>query len=156
FKLLRDFERQMKLGLDPVFEPEKIGVRNADFWDQRVARLKAGDAVPEGCTECRPPGLRPGGGSPAAGARRRETGAGTRYERMTRSGTMASRASSHSQRCPGGRHSRTLSRPLAPGPRGTPAPEVSRHPATRVSPRSGRERTVSKRQSIRLRPALGQ
>jgi AGCS family alanine or glycine:cation symporter len=48
FKLLRDFERQMKLGLDPVFEPEKIGVRNADFWDQRVARLKAGDAVPEG------------------------------------------------------------------------------------------------------------
>ena len=48
FKLLRDFERQTKLGLDPVFEPEKIGVRNADFWDQRVARLKAGEAVPEG------------------------------------------------------------------------------------------------------------
>ena len=48
FKLLRDFERQTKLGLDPVFEPEKIGVRNADFWDQRVARLKAGEAVPKG------------------------------------------------------------------------------------------------------------
>src|SRR5699024_1238671 len=48
FKLLRDFARQMKLGLDPVFEPEKIGIRNADFWDQRVARLRAGDAVPEG------------------------------------------------------------------------------------------------------------
>lgn len=48
FKLLRDFERQTKHGLDPVFEPEKVGVRNADFWDQRVARLKAGEAVPEG------------------------------------------------------------------------------------------------------------
>src|SRR5699024_2700975 len=50
FKLLRDFERQMKLGLDPVFEPEKIGIRNADFWDQRVGRLRAGEAVPGGCT----------------------------------------------------------------------------------------------------------
>ena len=33
---LRDYERQKKLGLDPVFDPDVAGIRNADFWKKRV------------------------------------------------------------------------------------------------------------------------
>ena len=29
---LRDYERQRKLGLDPVFDPQALGIKNADFW----------------------------------------------------------------------------------------------------------------------------
>ena len=29
---LRDYERQKKEGLDPTFDPEKLGIRNADYW----------------------------------------------------------------------------------------------------------------------------
>ncbi|WP_101925144.1 MULTISPECIES: alanine/glycine:cation symporter family protein [Luteimonas] len=29
---LRDYEAQQKLGLDPVFDPDKLGIRNADLW----------------------------------------------------------------------------------------------------------------------------
>lgn len=29
---LRDFERQMKAGVDPTFDPDALGIRNADFW----------------------------------------------------------------------------------------------------------------------------
>ena len=32
---LRDYERQKKLGLDPVFDPDALGIKNADFWRQR-------------------------------------------------------------------------------------------------------------------------
>jgi AGCS family alanine or glycine:cation symporter len=32
---LRDYERQKKLGLDPVFDPEALGIRNANFWIRR-------------------------------------------------------------------------------------------------------------------------
>lgn len=32
---LRDYERQKKLGLDPVFDPDALGIRNADFWRGR-------------------------------------------------------------------------------------------------------------------------
>ena len=32
---LRDYERQKKLGLDPVFDPEVAGIRNATYWMQR-------------------------------------------------------------------------------------------------------------------------
>ncbi|HEY9253434.1 MAG TPA: alanine/glycine:cation symporter family protein [Stenotrophomonas sp.] len=33
---LRDYERQKKLGLDPVFDPDVLGIRNADFWKRRA------------------------------------------------------------------------------------------------------------------------
>jgi AGCS family alanine or glycine:cation symporter len=33
---LRDYERQKKLGLDPVFDPDALGIRNADFWKRRA------------------------------------------------------------------------------------------------------------------------
>ncbi len=29
---LKDYEQQKKLGLDPVFNPLKLGIQNADFW----------------------------------------------------------------------------------------------------------------------------
>ena len=29
---LKDFEQQKKAGKDPVFDPEKLGIKNADFW----------------------------------------------------------------------------------------------------------------------------
>ncbi|GAB3515443.1 alanine/glycine:cation symporter family protein [Pseudoxanthomonas daejeonensis] len=32
---LRDYERQKKLGLDPTFDPEALGIRNAGFWNRR-------------------------------------------------------------------------------------------------------------------------
>jgi len=31
---LRDYEEQKKAGLDPVFEPEKLGITNADTWNE--------------------------------------------------------------------------------------------------------------------------
>ncbi|MDN6332449.1 MAG: alanine:cation symporter family protein [Micrococcaceae bacterium] len=48
FKALRDYERQVKHGLDPVFDPQALGIRNADFWEKRVAHAHAGGAVPKG------------------------------------------------------------------------------------------------------------
>lgn len=33
FKALRDFERQQKLGLDPVFDPKPLGIIGATFWE---------------------------------------------------------------------------------------------------------------------------
>ena len=33
-KALWDYRRQKKAGLDPVFDPEKLGIKNADFWVQ--------------------------------------------------------------------------------------------------------------------------
>jgi AGCS family alanine or glycine:cation symporter len=36
---LRDYERQKKLGLDPTFDPDALGIKNADFWRQRKLEL---------------------------------------------------------------------------------------------------------------------
>lgn len=35
-KVLRDYEAQKKQGLDPVFDPRALGIRNADFWEERL------------------------------------------------------------------------------------------------------------------------
>lgn len=32
---LRDYEKQKKAGLDPTFDPEALGIRNADFWKKK-------------------------------------------------------------------------------------------------------------------------
>lgn len=37
FRLLRDYERQKKMGIDPVFEPEDCGIDNADLWKEITA-----------------------------------------------------------------------------------------------------------------------
>lgn len=31
-KILKDYEKQKKAGLDPVFDPVKLGIKDADFW----------------------------------------------------------------------------------------------------------------------------
>nr|WEY99235.1 alanine/glycine:cation symporter family protein [Bacillus subtilis] len=31
---LKDYERQKKQGLDPVFDPKALGIKNADFWEK--------------------------------------------------------------------------------------------------------------------------
>ena len=33
---LRDFERQRKAGVEPVFDPDALGIRNAGFWSRRL------------------------------------------------------------------------------------------------------------------------
>jgi AGCS family alanine or glycine:cation symporter len=35
---LKDYESQKKAGKDPVFDPEKLGIRNADFWKSGTVR----------------------------------------------------------------------------------------------------------------------
>ncbi len=37
-KILKDYEDQKKLGINPVFEPEKLGIKNADLWNNIVKR----------------------------------------------------------------------------------------------------------------------
>nr|WP_218842215.1 alanine/glycine:cation symporter family protein [Stenotrophomonas sp. JAI102] len=39
FLALRDYERQKKLGLDPIFDPDALGIKNADFWRTRKLEL---------------------------------------------------------------------------------------------------------------------
>lgn len=34
-KALRDYEQQKKQGLDPQFDPEKLGIKNADYWAKK-------------------------------------------------------------------------------------------------------------------------
>ena len=36
FIALKDYEKQKKQGLDPVFNPETLGIKNADFWVKEV------------------------------------------------------------------------------------------------------------------------
>jgi alanine or glycine:cation symporter, AGCS family len=33
-KVLKDYEAQLKAGKDPVFDPAKLGIENADFWEK--------------------------------------------------------------------------------------------------------------------------
>jgi len=35
---LKDYERQKKQGIDPVFDPDAVGVRNAEFWRERLRK----------------------------------------------------------------------------------------------------------------------
>ncbi|MFJ9387664.1 alanine/glycine:cation symporter family protein [Nocardioides sp. NPDC101246] len=32
YRIYRDYERQRRLGLDPVFDPQALGIKGADFW----------------------------------------------------------------------------------------------------------------------------
>ena len=40
---LRDYERQKKLGLDPIFDPDALGIKNADFWRLRKQEQARGE-----------------------------------------------------------------------------------------------------------------
>lgn len=39
-KVLRDYDRQKKAGLDPIFDPREVGIENADFWIAYSDRFK--------------------------------------------------------------------------------------------------------------------
>lgn len=43
-KLMKDYEYQKKLGLDPVFQPEMCGINNAPLWD-KIASQKYGELL---------------------------------------------------------------------------------------------------------------
>jgi alanine or glycine:cation symporter, AGCS family len=34
---LKDYEQQKKQGLDPTFDPVKLGIKNADYWEKKNA-----------------------------------------------------------------------------------------------------------------------
>ncbi|MBQ9240832.1 MAG: alanine:cation symporter family protein [Duodenibacillus sp.] len=39
FKALRDYENQLKPGVEPVFHPEQLGIKNAEYWEGNRAEL---------------------------------------------------------------------------------------------------------------------
>lgn len=39
-KVLKDFDTQMKAGKDPVFDPIKVGIKGADFWEDRCKEME--------------------------------------------------------------------------------------------------------------------
>lgn len=46
-KCLWDYRKQKKAGLDPQFDPEALGIKNADFWVERKREREALAAQPE-------------------------------------------------------------------------------------------------------------
>lgn len=42
---LKDYERQKKLGIDPVFHPKSLGIKNADFWENEYVYKKEEDKL---------------------------------------------------------------------------------------------------------------
>lgn len=44
FRILKDYERQKKMGLDPVFEPKDCGIDNAELWDE-ITKEKYADQL---------------------------------------------------------------------------------------------------------------
>lgn len=45
-KCLWDYRRQKKAGLDPQFDPEALGIKNADFWEERKRTMIADGTWP--------------------------------------------------------------------------------------------------------------
>lgn len=37
---LKDYVRQKKQGLDPVFDPKALGIKNADFWKKKYVQRR--------------------------------------------------------------------------------------------------------------------
>jgi len=37
-KVLKDYEAQLKDGKDPVFDPVKLGIKDADFWEHEYSQ----------------------------------------------------------------------------------------------------------------------
>lgn len=43
---LRDYERQRKEGKEPVFDPDALGIRNADLWREKLAENRKNEGSP--------------------------------------------------------------------------------------------------------------
>lgn len=39
-KVLKDYDEQKRMGIDPVFQPTKLGIKGADFWEEKEATKK--------------------------------------------------------------------------------------------------------------------
>ncbi|NRG44014.1 alanine/glycine:cation symporter family protein [Bacillus sp. CRN 9] len=39
-KVLKDYDSQKKAGIDPVFDPVKLGIKGADFWEEKMRKEK--------------------------------------------------------------------------------------------------------------------
>lgn len=51
FAVLKDYRRQVREGRDPQFDPRTVGIRNAEFWEERADAIAAGtwqDGLPGG------------------------------------------------------------------------------------------------------------
>ncbi|TFI49293.1 sodium:alanine symporter, partial [Diaphorobacter sp. DS2] len=35
-KVFKDYEEQRKAGIEPVFDPVKLGIKGADFWEEKA------------------------------------------------------------------------------------------------------------------------
>lgn len=44
YKVTRDYDRQCKAGLDPVFDPNSLGIRGADFWVEEAEEIAKNQA----------------------------------------------------------------------------------------------------------------
>jgi AGCS family alanine or glycine:cation symporter len=44
-KVLKDFDVQMKAGKDPVFDPIKVGIKGADFWEDRCKGMELDSSI---------------------------------------------------------------------------------------------------------------
>ena len=45
--VLKDYREQKKLGHDPVFDPVKLGIKNADFWEKEYNQVEKKEKVEE-------------------------------------------------------------------------------------------------------------
>ncbi|MER2088405.1 MAG: alanine/glycine:cation symporter family protein [Sporosarcina sp.] len=43
--VLKDFDVQMKAGKDPVFDPIKVGIKGADFWEERCKQMELDSSI---------------------------------------------------------------------------------------------------------------
>ncbi|GAE36390.1 sodium/alanine symporter family protein [Halalkalibacter akibai JCM 9157] len=44
-RTLKDYEEQKKQGLDPVFDPKKLGIKNADYWEEEYKKDQEKDKL---------------------------------------------------------------------------------------------------------------
>ncbi|WP_461143462.1 hypothetical protein [Salinifilum aidingensis] len=48
-KVIKDYDHQRRTGLDPVFDPNRLGIRGADYWEgeRAAAATVSGVEKPE-------------------------------------------------------------------------------------------------------------
>lgn len=42
---LKDYVEQKKRGVDPEFDPKRVGIKNADFWEERSQNLGSAERI---------------------------------------------------------------------------------------------------------------
>ena len=44
-RCLRDYEQQKKSGVEPTFDPHKLGIANAEFWESRTQQVAKEEVI---------------------------------------------------------------------------------------------------------------